>query len=181
MAAKMNSPKWVLLHRVSTSMFSFNQRKRRQQVTRVLRRIADVTSPNLRSIDDEGRAVDRVNRSLPVLIAPWEKGRPDATRCVTAMSKDFSDRGVGVVTQHPLGCEDVVVGLLAPPREGEPNRRQPQFAVGKIRQFLPMGGGFWQIGIELTRLVDPDHSKQFQSLEAMAAKLVPNETPVEVE
>jgi hypothetical protein len=161
-------------------MFSFNRRKHRQQVARLLRRLADVTSPNLRSSDRNDRTEDRVNRSCPVVVAPWTDIGPDPDRCITAVSKDFSDRGLALITQHPLGCEDVVVGFILPARDSENLRPPPNFAIAKVRQFVPLGGGFWQIGLELVRMVDPSRSEAFGRLETMAAKLTPAKTAVEV-
>lgn len=145
-------------------MFSFDTQKRLGEVRNLVRQLVDVTSPNAPPLEGESRSEDRSNRALPALLTPWEDGCPVTDESTYALTKDFSDRGLALMLPQPFKCDQVVVGLWL---------GSPRFALGEVRQNVPLGGGFWQLGVELTDLLDPAESPQIQPLVAFAARLIP--------
>jgi hypothetical protein len=102
---------------------------------------------------------------LPVLLAPWEQGEPVVDESTYAITKDFSDRGLSLTLPQPFKADQIVVGLWL---------ESPRFMLGEIRQSTPLGGGFWQLGVELTDFLKPAEYPQIGSLVPLAARLVPH-------
>jgi hypothetical protein len=145
-------------------MFSFDSRKRMYEIRTFVRQFVDLTSPNMPPRGGECRAEDRSNRAIPALLAPWEDGRPVVDESTYALTKDFSDRGLSLVLHQPFKSLQVVVGLWL---------ESGRFALGDVRQNVPLGGGFWQLGVELVDLLDPAEFPEVQSLVPLTARLVP--------
>ena len=145
-------------------MFSFDTRKRLNQVRTFVRHVVDVTSPNLPPLEGESRSENRSNRVLPALLAPWEDGGPSVDEISYALTEDLCDRGLSLVLHQPFKAVQVVVGLWL---------ESPRFALGDVRQNVPLGGGFWQLGVELVDLLDPAEYPDLQSLVPLAAYLRP--------
>jgi hypothetical protein len=146
-------------------MFSFDTRKRLGEVRGFLRQVVDLTSPNLPPLEGDMRSESRSNRALPALLAPWEHSRAVVDESTYALTKDISDRGLSLVLHQPFKSVEVVVGVWL---------SSPRFVLGEVRQNAPIGGGFWQLGVELTDVLDPVAYPQIRNLEALAARLVPD-------
>jgi hypothetical protein len=146
------------------TMFSFDTRQRLCQVRDFLRQLVDLTSPNLPPLEGDSRSQARSNRALPALLTPWEHRQPVVDESTYAFTKDVSDRGLSLVLGQPFKSVEVVVGLWLD---------SPRFVLGEVRQNVPLGGGFWQIGVELTDLLDPAEDPQIQGLLPLATRLVP--------
>jgi hypothetical protein len=145
-------------------MFSFDTRKRLCEVRDFLRKLVDLSSPNLPPLEGDFRSEARSNRALPALLTPWEHGEPLADESTYALTKDFSDRGLSLVLHQPFKSTEVVVGLWL---------ESPRFVLGKVRQNVPLGGGYWQVGVELNECLDSSEHPRVQSLVPLAARLVP--------
>lgn len=150
-------------------MFSFDTRRRLCEVRVFLRRLVDLTSPNTSPLEGEARSEGRSNRALPVLLTPWEHGEPVVDESTYAITKDFSERGLSLTLPQPFKAARIVVGLWL---------ESPRFVLGEIRQNTPLGGGFWQLGVELTDFLDAAEYPQIESLVPLAARLVPRAKPV---
>ena len=146
-------------------MFSFDTRKRLGEVRGFLRHLVDLSSPNLPPLEGDSRSQPRSNRALPVLLAPWEHAQPVVDESTYALTKDISDRGLSLVLGQPFKSLEVVVGLWLD---------SPRFVLGDVRQNVPIGGGFWQIGVELTELLEAVDHPQIQTLVPLATRLVPS-------
>ena len=123
----------------------FKRKSQQVDVQSHLRRICDLTSPNLPHVN-EGRADSRQNRTIPVLLAPWEGGKVDASEYVVALTKDIGDCGISVTRLGPLRVDRIAVGFWIPKVHEE-----PYFFLGAKRQCSPIGAGFWSLGIETVR------------------------------
>ncbi len=145
-------------------MFSFEKRKRLVEVGNLIRQVVDLTAPNLPPREGESRSENRSNRSLPALLAPWEDGQPMVDETGYALTKDCSDRGLALVLQQPFKAEQVVIGLWL---------ESPRFCLAEVRQNVPLGGGFWQLGLELTEVVDPADHPELEALLPLASRLTP--------
>lgn len=118
------------------------------------------------------RETPRSNRSVAILLCPVLNDTYIVDRCVPAVTVDFSDGGVGVVTRHPLECSTVAIAV-----ETEGHERTPAsyaLASGVVRHNTSIGGGFWHVGIQVTELIQPDggceNQKRFRQ---MASHILP--------
>jgi hypothetical protein len=154
-------------------MFSFSRQKRDNRLRTFLARAIDLTNPHLPPIDGETRVFDRYNRTIPVLLTPWEKGGPVIGESATAVTKDISDQGLSVILRQPYRCVDVVVGFWLPESRHIAAGSGPTFVLGEVRQHAQIGGGYWQLGISFTELLKPSYTSELELLVPVAAKLLP--------
>lgn len=152
-------------------MFSFASRKKVTDLHPYVRRLCDLTAPNLATLLGEGgeRTENRYNRTIPTLLAPWLHERATREKCMVGLTSDVADRGIGLVLSQPIRADSVVVGYWIS-REVMP---RPWFFLGNLRRNQPIGGGFWKVGIELTEFANADHAENLAVLEPVAAKLLP--------
>jgi hypothetical protein len=144
-------------------MFSFGDRKRLLEVQSVLRRIIDASAPNRVPHEEEGRWDSRSNRTFPIVICPWGDKEPRVEGAITAITKNVSGQGLTAIVPVQFGADLLVAGFSL---EGE-----HRFMIGVVRHRTPLGGGFWQLGIELTRLVDVGEVPRLQRLLPMTEGL----------
>lgn len=124
----------------------FSRRKSGQvEAQAYLRRICDLTTPNLPRIDDS-RGDTRLNRTLPVLVVPWQVGTPLLDSTMTGLTRDISDRGLSLLLTQQLQVSEVVIGFWLPPQDD-----RPWFFLGEIRHQMQFGDGYWALGIEVMR------------------------------
>jgi hypothetical protein len=150
-------------------MFSFSNRKLAVDLGRYIRRICDQTIPNHADGDHLTRRYERLNRTIPTLICPWENRAPRTEQSSIALTIDLSNRGVGVLVNQPLHVRDVLLGYWIDPSEAG----QPWFFVGSVRHEVPAGGGFWRAGIELTEFANTRYPEALEDLHELAAQLLP--------
>ncbi|HKD37937.1 MAG TPA: hypothetical protein VKB78_14090 [Pirellulales bacterium] len=128
-------------------MFSFDDRKKHLEVQSVLRRIIDASAPNRATNESEARWDSRSNRTLPLVLCPWQDGKLCLDGVITAVTKNVSSQGLTAIVAGEFAGDLLVAGFSL---EGE-----HRFIIGALRHRTPLGGGFWQLGIELTRLIAP--------------------------
>lgn len=134
-------------------MFNFNRDKKRIELGVYMRRVADLTSPNLAPLSGDYRTDGRCNRSMPVLIVPYLDAKLHLEEASFAVSKDICDHGLSLLTCQPYPLTTVILGLcLSGPHLGHA-QAESFFLLGDVRQCSEIGGGYWQIGIELTEVV----------------------------
>jgi hypothetical protein len=137
----------------------FNKRKSGQiEAQAFLRRICDLTSPNLPRLDDV-RADTRQNRTLPVLLAPWGRDGAEVRAVMAALTRDISDRGMSVTLPMPVRVQEVAIGLWLKNRDFE-----PCFFLGTVRHNVAIGGGFWALGIEIMRRLESSETGELTQL-----------------
>ena len=159
-------------------MYSFEQDKKRVEIQGQMRRIADLTSPNLPPLFGTARAADRSNRTLPVLVAPYSNGKAWAERGAFAVTKDLGDHGLSVISCQPSPELEVVIGIWPYTPHVDVENTDPIFFVGRVRQCTEIGAGYWQIGIELCEVVKC--RKLAASLQPLARTLLPKRAQSEV-
>jgi hypothetical protein len=150
-------------------MFSSADRKKQLDARRLICRLVDRTSPNLAPLEGESRVEARSNRTLPVVLAPLEDDRVLAEEAVFALTKDLTGQGLSLVLNHPFHAPQLVIGFW--------RETQPVFVLGSGRQNTPLGGGFWQLGIELREVLSIDRFG-LARLAAVAVQLLPESKPV---
>lgn len=156
------------------SLESVNNKKTREELRSLLHRITDLTNPNLPPLDGEFRTESRSNRSIPVLVVPWEDDRPLVDETTTALTKDFSDRGLALILHQPFHVEQVVVGFLLSRDSRELLGGEPRFLLGDVVQNVALGGGYWQLCLELSEVLTTSDNKSLASLVPYTAQLVPS-------
>ena len=145
-------------------MYSFDDHKKKLDVQAFLRRAIDSSAPNRPPIEGEARWDSRANRTFPLILAPWVDGEPRPDEAVTALTKNLSGQGMTAIMAAPLEAEQLIIGFAL---EG-----QSYYLLGNIRHRTPLGGGFWQLGIELTRLVTPSEEPAIDQIEPMTEALL---------
>ncbi len=128
-------------------MFSFDDRKKLLEVQSVLRRVIDASAPNRAPQEGEARWDSRSNRTLPLVLCPWEDDEPWIDGAITAVTKNVSSQGLTAILAVKFEAELVVAGFSL---DGD-----HRFMIGIVRHRTPLGGGFSQLGIELTRVIAP--------------------------
>ena len=134
-------------------MFSFARERKRQQMQALLRRLADLTSPSLPPPGDSLRQYSRQNRCLPVLLAPCQDDKAALDRAVNGLTKDVCDLGISVVLSQPYQPAPVVVALWLHSPHQRPGTPEPYYLHGRVQHVTELGGGFWQVGVDLQELV----------------------------
>jgi hypothetical protein len=152
-------------------MFCFVKQRQQQDLDRQLRRIRDLTCPNTSLFQGDSRAHDRQNRTVIALLAPWANETFSVSECTFAITKDLSDRGLSLVLPQPFRSEEVLVGFWPVSPHHSPTDSSPFFAIGEVRQNVNIGGGFWQLGVRLLRIVSD--SATVGRLKPLAAQLLP--------
>lgn len=153
-------------------MFSFSRNKAVVDLYPYIRRICDLTTPNLITTAEE-RSEDRFNRTIPTLVCPWSGKQPLVDQCAVSLTSDLADRGIRLVHSQPITSQQVVVGYWIESDE----MPEPWYFLGNVRRVQAMGGGFWAIGIELNEFANKKHRAALECLQDAAENLLP---PVEV-
>ena len=120
-------------------------RNRELPVQSFVLKLVNNNCPELEAMIEGPRLDRRVNLTVVVLIIPVEGGRPRLGESFTAVTKEFSNKGLAVVLDRPIGLDEVIVGFRW---EGEMT-----FVRGKARHLNPLGGGFHQLGFKLNDIV----------------------------
>lgn len=149
-------------------MFSFARDKKTIELFPRVRRICDLTTPNLATAY-ESRSEDRFNRTIPTLIAPWAKRKPVVSAAKICLTSDLADRGVRLILNHPIDANEVVLGYWL--ANGE--MPYPWFFLGAVKRLQPIGGHYWALGVEFTKYANCDHSEALEPLKGPAADLLP--------
>jgi hypothetical protein len=138
----------------------------KKQLRATLRRICDLTSPNLPRLDD-CRGEGRQNRSIPVLVTPWQDGVPVVEETTTALTKDISDSGVSLTLPGPFRVHEIAIGFWVP---DDNYNAHAWFLLGVTRESVPIGGGFWGLGVDTVR---PLGLSEVEELVPMVEKRLP--------
>ena len=112
--------------------------------------------PRMAIRPDDLRVDSRVNLVLPITIIPVANNTPQLDRAFGATTKDFCMSGVSVVLDRPARLDEVIVGL--------PLMGKMAFLRGKLTHTDPMGGGFSQLGFQLTETVSLSDFPQLASV-----------------
>ncbi len=149
-------------------LFSFGARNDAVEVGRHLSRLSDLTIPNDPGTSKLDRFENRNNRSLPALLCPWEKGKPIVSKAMLVITKDVADRGVGLILNQRFDPINVMIGLHVQPVTGQ----EPWFFLGAKRSEVPIGSGFWSMGVEIKTFLKLDERPELAPLLPIAQKLL---------
>jgi len=127
------------------SLFS---RKKEMEVQSLMLKLLNNNCSELKSLIDGPRLEARVNLTIVVLVVPCENGQPQIDRAFPVVTKEFSTNGVSLVLQEPLGLDEVIIGFRW--------EWTMKFLYGKTKHLNPLGAGFYQLGVRLTKAVRPE-------------------------
>ena len=94
----------------------------------------------------ERRSVQRANQISPVLVIPMDGELPDTSRAFAAITKDTSNKGIGVVAHHFALVSDVLICLWS---DGEPTLLR-----AAVRHRKELSRGWVRFGVEFTGTVE---------------------------
>lgn len=154
-------------------MFIFQRQKKRVELMAAVRRITDLTTPNLITLSGMGRAESRYSRALPALLIPCENGAPVPEESALVITKDLSDHGMGLVLAQPFDSQQAIVGLwlVTQPLETIEPDPDPILFSARVRNCIEIGGGYWQLGLELEEVITS--GRLAASLRPYATRLLP--------
>lgn len=127
-----------------------------------LQRVTDATEPPEAEIV-ELRDAERVSRTLPALVLPWEKNGPAVDRALFVVTKNLSVTGAALVSQKSLKGDQLLVGLW--------KGTECRFIQSTVRYRQKIEGGFWQLGVEMERIVEPSEFPALKRLAELAQRL----------
>ncbi|OHB82386.1 MAG: hypothetical protein A2V98_14925 [Planctomycetes bacterium RBG_16_64_12] len=131
-------------------------RKREQEVQRFILKVVNNNSSELEALIEGPRLEGRVRLSIVVLLIPVKKNRPVIQRTFAAVTKEFSTSGLAVVVDTTRAPEECIVGFRW--------EREMRFVRAEARHLNPMGAGFYQLGLQLIRMVDPSEFPELESV-----------------
>ena len=144
----------------------FRSRDKQFEIHRVIRRLINASTPNRIPLQGESRWELRSNRTMPVLLVAYDHNELSAGELAYALTKNLSSQGLALVLHQPFRAEQVVVGMWS--------NEEAHFVSGTVRQSIPLGGGFWQIGVETTELLSAGQTPELTRLLPWAARLDPS-------
>lgn len=144
-------------------MFFAKKRKKQFEVHGFIRRLVDHSTSGVQCQDEEVRKEKRINRTLPVLIVPFDGEEPDVSSAVFAVTKDLSSEGVAILSQQPVESDELIVGFWSDSR--------CEFVRGNVCYRRPADGGYWQLGVALTEVVPRSDNLALLELSRMADRL----------
>jgi hypothetical protein len=119
-------------------------------------KLVNNSCPELKGQLEDTRNDSRVNLAIAVAVVPLENGKIRADKAFTAMAKDFSNLGVAIVVEQPLGFDQAILGFRM---DGETT-----FLRAEAKHLNPMGGGFFQLGFRLLEVVSAGDYPGLESL-----------------
>ncbi|MBN2580296.1 MAG: hypothetical protein JXB10_15005 [Pirellulales bacterium] len=102
--------------------------------------------PDLKALYEGPRADRRVNLTVVVGVVPLEKKKPQVEKAFTAVTKEFSGVGVGLVVQVPWKFEQAILCFRF--------EEEMYYARATVRHLTFLGGGFYQLGFEMNEMVN---------------------------
>jgi len=105
----------------------------------------------------EGPRLDRrINLTVVVLVIPEVDGQVRVSEAFTAVTKEFSANGVGVVLSEARHLENVVLGFRW--------LGEMRFARARLKHLQPMGGCFYLAGFKLTEMLHAGDHPELQKM-----------------
>ena len=147
--------------------FSFLSRKKQHDAAPYLRRLVDLTIPNP-PVASEYRSGRRYNRSIPVMVGPFDPNGENQSDFQFAITKDIVDLGLGIITTHELDMDEVTIAFWL----READMETPYFFRGTIQGCTPIGGPFWQVGLGVEEFLNADYPMIVERLTPVVAQLV---------
>ena len=132
---------------MSSFMHLFKARMEKQKVEPRLRRFINQYVAR-RTAATEQRSESRTSMTIVVVVVPVHDETPLSDAAFSTVTTDFCGTGLSIILNQPFVREELIIGF--------PCESEPMFARGHVAHSEPLGGGFSQVGIELTELVEAE-------------------------
>jgi hypothetical protein len=127
------------------------------KVRNVVLKVVNSNCPELTPEIEDERSDKRVTLAIVVAVVPIEDGKIQDQQVFTAVTKDFSNLGVGVVLEQPLELAQAILGFRM--------EEEMAFFLAEAKHLNPMGGGLFHIGFRLVEVVS---TGDYPGLEAVS-------------
>lgn len=134
---------------------------------RFLQIIGEQTAPNFFWSDDT-RLENRNNRTIPVTVSPWTKNKPADSPMRVAMTRDISQNGACLITTFDIAATEMVLGIYV--KQVVDN--EALFFLGTRTLIRPIAEGYWQVGLKITELLNPNFPRQMKTMIPKAMQLL---------
>jgi hypothetical protein len=131
-------------------------RDKTRAVQSFILKVVNNNCPELAALIEGPRLENRVNLTVVVLVVPLENGQPLARKAFTAVTKEFSTTGLALVLDEPKALDEVIIGFRW--------QREMTFIRATAKHLNPLGGGFFQLGLQMTEMVYPNEVPGLESL-----------------
>ena len=131
-------------------------RKREQEVQSFVLKVVNNNCSELEALVEGPRLEGRVRLCVVVLVIPIENGKPVLERTFGAVTKEFSTSGLSLVVDSGRVPEESIIAFRW--------EREMRFALAEARHLNPMGAGFYQLGLQLIRMVRPSEYPGLESV-----------------
>lgn len=128
----------------------FFTQKKLHEVQSFVLKFVNSHSDVLDSVNLGKRRESRARLCVVAVLIPYDTGEIPVKQKLPVITKEFSSTGMSVILPEPRGFDRVVVGLKF---QGE-----LRFILARAVHLTPMGGGFFQLGLEFLQMLHPgDH------------------------
>jgi hypothetical protein len=117
-----------------------------------LGRSANQKSPGKATSHPERRLEGRADLNVGVLVVPIRGDSPDISQAFTAITKDLSATGVGVIANRSISTSEVILCLSG--------KSEPQLLRALVRYRKELGLGWVRFGMEITDTLDKSEYPQ---------------------
>jgi hypothetical protein len=125
------------------SLFSHTQED--SSVRSFLLKVINNNCPELLDNAEGKRTDSRVHLVIVVAVIPIKAGHIQLEEAFTAVTKEFSNTGLAIVLDRPCGLDKVILGFRI--------NGDLTFAKAEAKHLNPMGGGFFQLGFHLSKII----------------------------
>jgi hypothetical protein len=112
--------------------------------------------PELKALIEGPRTEKRVNLCVPVLVVPLKDKKLRLSDAFNAITRELSVTGAGIILDQQLDLDDVILGFRL---DGEMT-----FLRATAKHLSPIGGGFYNLGLEMTEVVYQSDYPQLDTL-----------------
>ena len=133
----------------------FVKRDKVEKVRAMLRRIIDRQAKRgIIALDQ--RLESRSNQCLVVMVVPVSDDSPMVEEAFPSLTRDLSSTGLSLIVNQPLRHQELIVGIQ--------EESSLTFVRARPAHTEPLGGGFLQVGLQITELVHPDDYPELSTL-----------------
>jgi len=132
----------------------------------VQKRIPEIQSFMLKFVNNHTNAFEsvalykrretRARLTVVVLVVPFENGKAQIHEAFTAISKEFSTSGMSLILPEPRGFDQLAIGLKF--------LGGVKFLLARAVHLTPMGGGFYQLGLQFMEMLHPADLPELQNV-----------------
>jgi hypothetical protein len=126
-------------------MSVFVRTSKKREVQGFVLKIVNNQCPELKAMIEGPRLDRRVNLTMVVLIIPYEQGKLRVGRAFSVVTKEFSCTGLSIVLDGPQDLDEMILGFRW---EGKIT-----YVRARAKHLSPMGGGFYQLGVQMTEVL----------------------------